>query len=166
MDNDIATLRAELAALRRQVRALTWGILAVLGAVVLLLVFRRGPAAGFVADAEILRTVEVDAQEFRLFDPDGNLRGAFRCPPAGPALNLFDAQGRVVASVAADPPSLSLADGLGMMRLRADVTAGEARLILLGKNGQPQAQVELSTTAEGGSLRLRGPDGKVSDQRP
>src|SRR5262249_36577667 len=47
-------------------------------------------------DTNEARSVQVEAQEYHLLDPDGNLRGLRRCPPAGPTLTLLDEHGRLI----------------------------------------------------------------------
>jgi hypothetical protein len=93
MSDEVPALRAEVAALRGRVRMLmllTGAALAV--AVVALL--RGGPEP---------RRVELEAQEYRLMDPDGRLRGMFRCPPAGPSLEILDEHGRPVIVLSESP---------------------------------------------------------------
>ena len=93
--DELAGLRAEVAALRRRVRALA--ALALLAAALAAIALARPsrPGGG--------RGTEFVAQEYRLVDPSGNLRGSWRCPPAGPALTLLDEGGRPAAELRLDP---------------------------------------------------------------
>jgi hypothetical protein len=91
--DEIAALRAEVAVLRQRVRtlfALTLGVL--ITVIVLIALTRRPPGVRW--DAEEARAEQVEANQYRLLDPDGNLRGLWNCPPAGPSLVLTDDKGR------------------------------------------------------------------------
>ena len=91
--DEVAALRAEVAVLRRRVRTLFALALAVLITVIVLIALTRRPA-GVRWDAEEARAEQVEANQYRLLDPDGNLRGLWNCPPAGPSLVLTDDKGR------------------------------------------------------------------------
>jgi hypothetical protein len=99
--DEIAGLRAEVAALRGRVRTLFAVLVVGLGATALLALYPRRGRGGWAA--EEARAVQVEAQEYRLLDPDGNLRGLWHCPPAGPALTLLDAEGRVAVDLRQTP---------------------------------------------------------------
>jgi hypothetical protein len=98
--DEVAALKNEVASLRRQVRALLVVALlpAALWAVLGLWHVIRGRPGGLVSGEET-RWVQVVAQEYHLTDPDGNLRGLWRCPPAGPSFFLLDENGRVAVEV-------------------------------------------------------------------
>jgi hypothetical protein len=93
--DEIAALRAELAAQRRRGRVVAAVALAALVGVAVLAArdYRR---AGGGWDTDEARAARVEAQAFHLLDPNGNLRGQWSCPPAGPFLTLRDESGRAV----------------------------------------------------------------------
>ena len=93
-DNEVATLRAEVAAVRRQVRGLTILLVLALAGVGVLIVRGQRPGADAVRPGHPALGASVEAQVYRLLDPDGNLRGLWNCPPAGPSLVLTDDKGR------------------------------------------------------------------------
>jgi hypothetical protein len=95
--DEVAALRAEVGALRRWVSALLLLTLVSLASVVLLAV--RGFGAGSGWGTSEVRVVKIAAQEYHLLDPDGNLRGLWNCPPAGPSLTLHAQNGRVAAEL-------------------------------------------------------------------
>jgi hypothetical protein len=110
--DEIAALREEVRGLRRRGRvqlALAVVVLLALAALVL--------EQGRRHRAEGLRAVQVEAQEYRLLDPDGNLRGLWHCPPAGPSFTLLDEQGRAAADVRLGPTGarLRLTDAAGQV---------------------------------------------------
>src|SRR5262245_37251899 len=88
--DEVAALRSEVAALRRQARYL-------------LAVALAGVAVGAWALARAARPgtarFEVEAQEYRLIGPDGNLRGLWTCPPVGPSMTLLDERGRISVQI-------------------------------------------------------------------
>jgi hypothetical protein len=96
MSDEVPALRAEVTALRGRVRLLTL-LTGAAVAVALVAVFRVSPAEPNP------RRVELEAQEYRLVDPDGRLRGMFRCPPAGPSLEILDERGRPVIVLSESP---------------------------------------------------------------
>jgi hypothetical protein len=100
--DEVAVLLAEVVALRKRVQVLTVLSLIILAAALVLAVLGWTTGSGRWATAEN-RAVEVSAQEYRLLDPDGNLRGIWQCPPAGPSLILLDEQGRLAVEVAQRP---------------------------------------------------------------
>lgn len=109
---EVAALRAEVALLRKGVRSLAVLTLAALFAALLL--GARGWL--FRPAGEEMRAVEVSAQEYRLLDPDGNLRGMWRCPPAGPSLIILDEKGRLAVELGQAPRGggkIRLLDGAG-----------------------------------------------------
>jgi hypothetical protein len=95
--DQVEALRAEVAALRRQGRALLAVALLALAAAGWAL-WRGGPGRPGGAGA-----VQFEAQEYRLLDPDGALRGLWTCPPAGPSLIILDGEGRVAAQLSQAP---------------------------------------------------------------
>ncbi|MFL5339031.1 MAG: hypothetical protein ACJ8F7_02595 [Gemmataceae bacterium] len=111
--DEIAALRAEVSGLRRQVHVL---FAAVLVAVVVAAAFMtwRWRSTGELWNAADTRATKVEAQEYHLLDPDGNLRGLWRCPPAGPTFSLLDENGRplVVMQQGADG-TVNVSDGDG-----------------------------------------------------
>lgn len=110
--DEIASLRAEVAGLRRQGRiVLVLVALVLLG--VLVIAWGRRPGARPTLRAE--DDASVQAQEFRLVDPDGNLRGIWNCPPAGPYLTILDGHGRPLFQLRQSPEGgvLQLNDATG-----------------------------------------------------
>lgn len=112
--DEIAALRAEVAVLRQRVRTLFALLFAVLAAVIILVAWVRRPA-GVRWDAEEARAEQVEAHEYRLLDPDGNLRGLWNCPPVGPSLVLTDDQGRPAVVLRGTPQggTLQVKDATG-----------------------------------------------------
>jgi hypothetical protein len=110
-NEEMAALRAEIAGLRRWLRLLVALVLVVVVTAVLLLAWNR---LGGLLDrgSQPVGALEVSAQEYRLLDPDGNLRGLWHCPPAGPSLSILDKDGRLAVEVALTP------GGGGTIRLR------------------------------------------------
>src|SRR5262245_51589425 len=100
------TSQDEVAALRRQVRVL-WFV-----ALTSLVVAGVGMWRGSAKRAEEIHALQVEAQEFRLLDPNGALRGLWRCPPAGPAFTLLEENGRVAIELRES------ADGGGSLMMR------------------------------------------------
>ncbi len=94
---EVAALREELAALRRRGRT---ALAVALAALALALA-----ACGLLAwRGKALPAGEgVEAQEYRLIDPDGRLRGMWHCPPAGPSLTLLDEEGRALVVLREGP---------------------------------------------------------------
>src|SRR4051812_23849358 len=90
--DEVTALRAEVAAVRRQVHILLVMALLCLGVGVWSLT-RGTPIGPATGEAEV-RVEDMEARAFRLIDSDGNLRGLWHCPPAGPFLTLFDEKGR------------------------------------------------------------------------
>jgi hypothetical protein len=67
------------------------------------------------------RVIQIEAQEYRLLDPDGNLRGFWSCPPAGPLLILLDENGRPALELRQMPGGggfLKVNDGKGNVLFR------------------------------------------------
>ncbi len=97
-------LRMEVASLRRRVHALTAVAAVALGVAAVALIARAQPAAGrWGVPGPHPEGSQYEAQEYRLMDPDGRLRGLWRCPPAGPSFELLDETGRVAVEVRQDP---------------------------------------------------------------
>jgi hypothetical protein len=97
----IAALQVEVIALRRQARILAGvALLALVAAVFGLL---RSGVERQTWQTKEARAIQVEAQEFRLLDPDGRLRGLWRCPPAGPSLTLLDESGRIALELRQAP---------------------------------------------------------------
>jgi hypothetical protein len=96
MSAEVPALRAELAALRGRVRLLTL-LTGAAVVVALAAMLRASPSESNP------RRVELEAQEYRLVDPDGRLRGMFRCPPAGPSLEILDERGRPIIVLSESP---------------------------------------------------------------
>jgi hypothetical protein len=114
---EIVALRAEVAALRRRVRLLTILVLSALAVAVVPWAARGMRPAGPRWDADEARAVQVEAQEYRLLDPDGGLRGMWSCPPAGPSMILLDERGRLLFEVRQGPKggTLRLLDSEGRL---------------------------------------------------
>ncbi len=158
---DAALLRAELAALRRQVRVLFALLLVVLAGVGWLLVRGQRPAE-HAAGVDALRVTQIETQEVRLLDPDGALRGLFYCPPAGPSLTLMDGQGRIACALSWQPPGLTLADGPA--RVRAAVGPDGPAVELLGADERSAARLHAGKA--GGRLRLTDTTGRTAFEKP
>src|SRR5262249_13710904 len=94
--DDTAALRAEVAALRRRSHLL----LALTGAALALAIWAVARPGKFPLSTE---PPEMQAQTFRLIDPDGRLRGLWHCPPAGPTFLLMDEDGRVALELRQEP---------------------------------------------------------------
>jgi hypothetical protein len=95
MTDETAVLKAQLAAVRFQLRALWLVVLAVAA----LGIFPRLRTPGANLGGEGRPAIQLEAQQFQVLDPEGCLRGQLRAPPAGPSLELFDEAGRVRAAL-------------------------------------------------------------------
>ncbi len=158
-DDQVSRLHAELAALRRRVKALRWVLTgAGVGAVLAVVTMRRdAPGEG------ILRVKRVDAQEYRLLDREGHERGYLRRTRLGPSFSLHDEAGMARVALGGETPGLVLMDEAGRPRVRVELTAGGPRVALVGEDGRPRAELRLGD--RGGGLRLVGPGG-VRFERP
>jgi len=161
--DDAAALRAEIDGLRRQYwSAVVVGLIAVGAVGVVCLNGRQGESAAAAADSR--HGTQVEAQTFRLVDVNGNLRGLWHCPPAGPSLTLLDDNGRIAVAVSTDPAGLTLSvpDGRACIRLAADGAGAAVQII--GPTGEAEATLRLGAT--GGRLRLTDAAGRVLYERP
>jgi hypothetical protein len=120
--DEVAILRAEIARQRRWLRLLLVLTLAALTLAALApgraMLSRSG--APWPAEDEV-RALQFEAHEYRLLDPDGNLRGLWSCPPAGPSLILLDEKGRPFLQLH------QLPDGSGLLKFK-DGDNGEFQL--------------------------------------
>ena len=162
--NEVATLRAEVAAVRRQVRGLTILLVLALAGVGVLTVRGQRPGADAVRPGHPALGAPVEAQMYRLLDPDGNLRGLWQCPPAGPALALMDEAGRPAVTLTAGKVGLTLSDGDGQGWLRAATAADGSATLRVGVEGRPA--VGLWQGPRGAGLRLTDARGRVLFERP
>jgi hypothetical protein len=95
--DEVSTLRADLARLRLQMRIL-FGVV-VIAVVICAALAWNWHASSLRGEVNEMRAVRVEAQEFHLLDPDGRLRGMWRCPPAGHSWSMLDERGRLLIEV-------------------------------------------------------------------
>ncbi len=116
--NELAAMRTELASLRFQLRLLFRVVLVAVATGALLA--WRWHSSWQCCDVNEARAVQVEAQEYHLLDPDGKLRGMWRCPPAGPSWTMLDEHGRLLVEVrqATGSGTVRVLDGEGRVAMR------------------------------------------------
>jgi hypothetical protein len=167
---DLLSIQARLDAieaanerLRRQNRLLMWSCgagacLAVLSVAAWLALPR--PASHGAGDGAKARVIE--AEEFVLKDPEGNVQGTLSSSADGPVLLLRGAgkgaTPRVGICVGKGGPMVSLYDERFRERLRLNVNDAGAGLLVIGQDGKPRAGLVMAPT--GTALELIGEGGK------
>jgi hypothetical protein len=116
--DEVAVLRAEVVRLHKRlflVLVVSFASLA-LAALLLGRALLGEQRLSLLPSGHAARVIQIEAHEYRLLDPDGNLRGLWSCPPAGPSLILLDENGRPAFELRQLPgrgASLKMNDGEG-----------------------------------------------------
>ena len=102
----------------------------------------------------------IEAQKFMIRDDNGTARAALMMGAKGPALAMYDGEGRVRAalSVLQEGPSFGLANDHGDLQAALALTSTGPSLILDDANGKLRAGLTLSQPRV--ELTLYGPNGK------